>query len=142
MCQSIQDLALSMDPNIKIKPGVEDVRQLLSSILTPHAFRLHPPQLLLNIVVGFIDSVTNFGCRHAKHCRGDIFILVRGSSSLSTIMHHGLHTADAERITIFVFLVLHRTRRLSITLSQAGTVPTTQSAQSAKKGAQGMQNSL
>jgi hypothetical protein len=38
MRRSIQDLALSMDPNIKIEPEVEDVRRLLSSILTPHAF--------------------------------------------------------------------------------------------------------
>ena len=38
MRRSIQDLAFSMDPNIKIEPEVEDVRRLLSSILAPHAF--------------------------------------------------------------------------------------------------------
>ena len=40
MRRSIQDLALSMDPNIKIEPEVEDVRRqlLLSCILIPHAF--------------------------------------------------------------------------------------------------------
>ena len=39
MRRLIQDLDLSMDPNIKIEPEVEDVRrQLLSCILVPHAF--------------------------------------------------------------------------------------------------------
>jgi hypothetical protein len=38
MRRSIQDLALTMDPNIEIEPEVEDVRQLLSSIHVPHAF--------------------------------------------------------------------------------------------------------
>jgi hypothetical protein len=37
MRRSIRDLALSMDPNIKIEPEVEDVRNLLSSIPAPHA---------------------------------------------------------------------------------------------------------
>jgi len=43
MRRSIQDLALSMDPNIKIEPEVEDVRQLLFSILVPHAFTPFSP---------------------------------------------------------------------------------------------------
>jgi hypothetical protein len=43
MRRSIQDLALSMDPNIKIEPEVEDVRQLLYSILFPHAFTTFSP---------------------------------------------------------------------------------------------------
>ncbi len=38
MRRSIQDLAFSMDPNIKIEPEVEDVRQFLSSVLAPHSF--------------------------------------------------------------------------------------------------------
>jgi hypothetical protein len=41
MPRSVQDLALSMDPNIKIEPEVEDVLQLLSSTLTlPASFLL------------------------------------------------------------------------------------------------------
>ena len=38
MRRSIQDLTFSTDPNIKIEPEIEDVRQLLSSDLVPHAF--------------------------------------------------------------------------------------------------------
>ena len=75
MRRSIQDLALSMDPNIKIEPEVEDVRHLLYSILTfqcfTRSFPSHPIQLLLDIADEFIDSVTNFGCRLAKHRGGD-----------------------------------------------------------------------
>jgi hypothetical protein len=41
MCRSIRDLAFSMDPNIKIEPEVEDVRQLIFSFLAPH--RVYPP---------------------------------------------------------------------------------------------------
>jgi hypothetical protein len=40
MRRSIQDLALSMDPNIKIEPEVEDVRRLLYFYSRPS--RVHP----------------------------------------------------------------------------------------------------
>jgi hypothetical protein len=40
---SIWDIALSMDPYIKIEPEVEDVRQLLSFMLAPYALTPSPP---------------------------------------------------------------------------------------------------
>lgn len=56
MRRSIQDLVFSIDPNVKIEPEVEE--------------------LLLDIADEFIDSVTNFGCRLAKH-RGSDTLEVR-----------------------------------------------------------------
>ena len=82
MRRSIQDLVVSIDPNIKIEPEVEDVRQLLCSrwlsrirFVYPLSLALAPStivvQLLLDIADEFIDSVTNFGCHLAKHRGGD-----------------------------------------------------------------------
>lgn len=69
MRRSIQDLVSSIDPSVKIEPDVEDVspRSSLASPLPNTAFF----QLLLDIADEFIDSVTNFSCRLAKHRGGD-----------------------------------------------------------------------
>ena len=45
MRRSIQDLAFSMDPNIKIEPEVEDVRQPLSSSIFASRIHLPPARL-------------------------------------------------------------------------------------------------
>jgi len=108
MRRSIQDLAFSMDPNIKIEPEVED--------------------LLLDIADEFIDSVTNFGCRLAKH---------RGGDTLE-VRDLQLHLERNHNIRIPGFA----SDMTPIALSQAGVAPATQNAQSTKKGAQGTQNSL
>ncbi|GJJ06143.1 hypothetical protein Clacol_000332 [Clathrus columnatus] len=51
MRKSIQELVSSIDPNVRVEPEVED--------------------LLLDIADEFIDSVTNFSCRLARHRGGD-----------------------------------------------------------------------
>ncbi|KAI0305665.1 transcription initiation factor TFIID subunit A-domain-containing protein [Multifurca ochricompacta] len=108
MRRSIQDLVLSIDPNVKIEPEVED--------------------LLLDIADEFIDSVTNFGCRLAKH---------RGGDTLE-VRDLQLHLERNHNIRIPGFA----SDMTPIALSQTGVAPSIQSAQSAKKGAQGSQNSL
>lgn len=73
MRRSIQDLVSSIDPNVKIEPEVEDVCAPSFS-LHPyiHADRVYAHyQLLLDIADEFIDSVTTFGCRLAKHRGAD-----------------------------------------------------------------------
>ncbi len=70
MRRTIQDLVASVDPNVKIEPEVEDVSIscvcCLSSVLNVARY-----QLLLSIADEFIDSVTNFSCRLARHRGGD-----------------------------------------------------------------------
>ena len=69
MRRSIQDLVFSIDPNVKIEPEVEDVSLVSLLHRLPSTYMYH--QLLLDIADEFIDSVTNFGCRLAKHRGGD-----------------------------------------------------------------------
>ncbi|KAL7281656.1 hypothetical protein ACG7TL_004973 [Trametes sanguinea] len=113
MRRSIQDLVSSIDPNVKIEPEVED--------------------LLLDIADEFIDSVTNFGCRLAKH---------RGSDTLDVKdlqLHLELVAASAERnhnIRIPGFA----SDEARISLSQAAIAPAAGTA--AKKGAQSTQMTL
>ncbi|KAJ8518133.1 hypothetical protein ONZ45_g4750 [Pleurotus djamor] len=106
MRRSIQDLVASIDPNVKIEPEVED--------------------LLLNIADEFIDSVTTFACRLAKH---------RGSDSLE-VRDLQLHLERNHNIRIPGF-ASDETR---LSLSQSGVGPTP--ALNPKKTAQGTQSSL
>ena len=73
MRRSIQDLVSSIDPNVKIDPEVEDVRFISTHASHPCLSSSGYPcrQLLLDIADEFIDSVTNFGCRLARHRGGE-----------------------------------------------------------------------
>jgi hypothetical protein len=53
MRRSIQDLVLSIDPNIKIEPEVEDVRQLAPCFLCAHMFILPPlsPSVYITVYI-------------------------------------------------------------------------------------------
>ncbi|GBE80655.1 hypothetical protein SCP_0303730 [Sparassis crispa] len=102
MRRSIQDLVSSIDPNVKIEPEVED--------------------LLLDIADEFIDSVTNFGCRLAKH---------RGGDTLE-VKDLQLHLERNHNIRIPGF-ASDETR---ISLSQTAPAPAAPAAPSTKKGAQ------
>ena len=92
MRRTIQDLVSSVDPNVKIEPDVEDVGVILAHLgyffVTNRAW-----QLLLSIADEFIDSVTNFACRLAKH-RGGETLEVRdlqlhlGSLSATDVSSH------------------------------------------------------
>ncbi|KAI0916414.1 hypothetical protein AcW1_008855 [Taiwanofungus camphoratus] len=108
MRRSIQDLVSSIDPNVKIEPEVED--------------------LLLDIADEFIDSVTNFGCRLAKH---------RGGDTLE-VRDLQLHLERNHNIRIPGF-ASDETR---ISLSQTATAPAVSVAPTGKKGAQGTQMTL
>ncbi|KAI6000581.1 transcription initiation factor TFIID subunit A-domain-containing protein [Pisolithus albus] len=107
MRRSIQDVVLSVDPNVRIEPEVED--------------------LLLQIADEFIDSVTNFGCRLAKH---------RGSDSLE-VKDLQLHLERNHNIRIPGF-ASDDTR---ISLSQSNVAPPAPTT-TAKKSAQGTSATL
>ncbi|KAH8107952.1 transcription initiation factor TFIID subunit A-domain-containing protein [Cristinia sonorae] len=108
MRRSIQDLVSSIDPNVKIEPEVED--------------------LLLDIADEFIDSVTNFGCRLAKH---------RGGDTLE-VRDLQLHLERNHNIRIPGFA----TDETRISLAQTTITPVQPAATSNKKGAQNNNQTL
>ncbi|PIL35821.1 hypothetical protein GSI_01481 [Ganoderma sinense ZZ0214-1] len=108
MRRSIQDLVSSIDPNVKIEPEVED--------------------LLLDIADEFIDSVTNFGCRLAKH---------RGADTLE-VKDLQLHLERNHNIRIPGFAG----DEARISLSQTAIAPAASTTTSGKKGAQSTQMTL
>lgn len=69
MRRTIQDLVASVDPNVKMEPEVEDVTIFLPPSCSTVLTRLK--KLLLTVADEFIDSVTNFSCRLAKHRNAD-----------------------------------------------------------------------
>ncbi|KAF9266326.1 hypothetical protein L218DRAFT_897417 [Marasmius fiardii PR-910] len=107
MRRSIQELVASIDPNVKLEPEVED--------------------LLLSIADEFIDSVTNFSCRLAKHRSGDTL----------EVKDLQLHLERNHNIRIPGFA--SDDTRLS--LSQSSIAPVTQ-APPPKKNAQGTHMTL
>ncbi|KAA1471818.1 hypothetical protein DENSPDRAFT_837914 [Dentipellis sp. KUC8613] len=107
MRRSIQDLVSSIDPTVKIEPEVED--------------------LLLDIADEFIDSVTNFGCRLAKH---------RGGDTLE-VRDLQLHLERNHNIRIPGF----SSDETRISVAQSGIAPLAPTA-GTKKGAQGSQLTL
>ncbi|CCL98664.1 uncharacterized protein FIBRA_00666 [Fibroporia radiculosa] len=106
MRRTIQDLVSSIDPNVRIEPEVED--------------------LLLDVADEFIDSVTNFACRLAKH---------RGGDTLE-VKDLQLHLERNHNIRIPGF-ASDETR---ISLLQTVTAPPTVPAPAGKKGVQGTQS--
>jgi len=120
MRRSIQGLAFSMGPNIKIEPEVEDVRQLPSYILVPPS-RAHP--LLAHIAsFGYCRRVHRLGHQFwVPSCQASRRRYVRseGPATSSRCVARPSSSVMAyiplmqNAITIFAFLVLHRTRRLS-----------------------------
>lgn len=74
--QMIRDLVSTMDPEVKIEREVEDVsrsihlqRSMCIRFLLNHSCFV--PQMLFDIASEFVESVTNFSCRLARHRGSD-----------------------------------------------------------------------
>ena len=171
MRRSIQDLVLSIDPNVKIEPEVEDVC-LFSlffryCVAPTHFARLFVPSVCaaprcLRIApLGYCRRVYRLGDQfwvqarkapRGRHVRSQGFttssrcVLHISPPLLNVLLSLYQFTAVCSR------LLTERNHNIRIpgfasdmppiALAQAGVTPTSQTAQSAKKGAQGAQNSL
>lgn len=142
MRRSIQDLVSSIDPNVKIESEVEDVRVCFRCSCAAGAndgFTLW--QLLLEIADEFIDSVTNFACRLAKHRGGDTLEVRDLQLHLGELVAAFRPGYTAQKVSIFVAERNHNIRipgfasdETRLSLSQSTVAPVAPAAPAKKSG--------